>query len=127
MKVYDFLRYGKENAIPTKTLAQAMGFRSVRDLQKQVELERREGKVILCDPAGAGYYLSDDPKELRVFTRALCSRARNTLHAARSAIEVLKEAEKQKAAPGAGTSESGNANNDGDSISQKASMRNEED
>ena len=32
----------------------------------------------------------------------------------------------EKAAPGAGTSESGNANNDGDIVSQKASTRNEE-
>jgi len=32
----------------------------------------------------------------------------------------------EKAAPGAGTSESGNANNDGDIVSQKRSARNEE-
>lgn len=45
MKVFDSLRYGKENAIPSKTLAKAMGFRSVLDLQKQIELERAAGAL----------------------------------------------------------------------------------
>lgn len=30
VKVFDFLHYGRENAIPSKILAQALGFRSVR-------------------------------------------------------------------------------------------------
>ena len=33
-RVRDSLRYGKENAIPSKALAEALGFRSVRELQK---------------------------------------------------------------------------------------------
>jgi len=37
MKVYKSLRYGKENAIPSKVLAQALGFQTVRELQKQVD------------------------------------------------------------------------------------------
>ena len=33
MKVFDSLHYGKENAIPSKALAKALGFQSVGDLQ----------------------------------------------------------------------------------------------
>ena len=63
-RVRDSLRYGKEAAIASKPLAEALGFRSVRDLQKQIEKERSAGAVILSDPCGGGYYLSDDPAEL---------------------------------------------------------------
>lgn len=91
-KVYDSLQYGKSNAIPSKTLAVALGFRSVRELQKQVEIERAAGYVILCDSHGAGYYLSDDPAELARFTRTLNARARNTIKAAQSAQMALDAA-----------------------------------
>lgn len=89
VKVYGSLRYGRENAIPTKVLAKAMGFQTVRDLQKQIERERAAGAVILCDSQGAGYYLSNDPEELRRFTRTLNARAKNTLKAAESAQRAL--------------------------------------
>ena len=92
MKVYDALKYGRDNAIPSKILAKALGFRSVRDLQKAVEAERSAGYVILCDSQGAGYYLSDDPAELLRFTRTLNARAANTLKAAASAQRALNEA-----------------------------------
>lgn len=130
MKVYESLKYGKANAIPSKTLAEALGFQTVRDLQKQIERERAAGAVILSDPHGSGYYLSDDPEELRRFTRTLEARARNTLKAAESARRALDAAtgqeripgwftdedsrHKEKAASGAGTSESGSDTNDTD-------------
>ena len=94
MKVYESLLYGRENAIPSKALAEALGFRSVRELQKAVELERAAGAVILSDPCGGGYYLSDDPEELRRFTRTL--NARNTLRAAESAQRALDAATGQE-------------------------------
>lgn len=78
MKVYKSLKYGKENAIPSKVLAQALGFQTVRELQKQIERERAAGAVILSDSHGGGYYLSDDPEELRRFTRTLEARERNS-------------------------------------------------
>lgn len=91
MKVHDSLRYGRENAIPSKILAKALGFQSVRDLQKQIERERAAGAVILSDPCGGGYYLSNDPDELRRFTRTLNARAKNTLKAAESAQRALND------------------------------------
>jgi len=126
MKVYDSLHYGRENAIPSKVLAEALGFRSVRELQKAVEAERAAGAVILCDSQGAGYYLSDDPEELRRFTRTLRARARNTIRAAESAQKVLEAATKEKAAPELEPPKAAMPINDGDSVSQKVSFRNEE-
>lgn len=99
MKVFDYLHYGKENAIPSKALAQALGFQSVRDLQKQIERERAAGAVILSDPCGGGYYLSNDPAELRRFTRTLKARAKNTMKAAESAQRAL-DAATEKACTG---------------------------
>lgn len=96
LKVYDYLHYGKDQAVRTKDLAEALGFRTVRDLQKQVERERAAGAVILSDPQGAGYYLSDDPVELRRFTQTLNARAANTLKAAESAQRALDAATGQQ-------------------------------
>ena len=89
LKVYDSLRYGRENAIPSKLLAEALGFQTVRDLQKRIEKERAVGAVILSDSHGGGYYLSNDPEELLRFTRTLNARARNTIKAAQSAQKAL--------------------------------------
>ena len=90
--VYTSLQYGKENAIRSATLAAMLGYRTVRELQKQVETERAAGYVILCDSHGAGYYLSDDPVELRRFINTLNARARNTIKAAQSAQRALDAA-----------------------------------
>ena len=100
LKVYDSLRYGRDNAIPSKPLAEALGFRSVRDLQKQIEKERSAGAVILSDPCGGGYYLSNDPAELLRFTRTLEARARNTIKAAESAHRALDAATGQESIEG---------------------------
>ena len=148
IRVYDALHYGRSNAIPSKKLADMLGFKSVRDLQKAVEAERAAGAVILSDPCGGGYYLSDDPSELQRFTRTLNARARNTLKAAESAQRALDAVTgqeripgwfgndevypKEKAASRAGTSESGSDTNDPEKsvndsgiLPQKASMRND--
>lgn len=100
MKVFDSLHYGRENAIPSKVLADALGFQTVRDLQKQIERERAAGAVILSDSHGTGYYLSDDPEELLRFTRTLNARARNTIKAAQSAQMALDVATGQESITG---------------------------
>lgn len=88
-RILKLLPVGRQNAIPSPTLAQIMGCKSVRELQKMVERERRAGAVILSDTHGGGYYLSDDPAELRRFVRTLNARAKNTLRAAESAQMAL--------------------------------------
>ena len=99
-RVYATLHYGKENAIASKVLAEALGYSSVRELQKQVEKERTAGAVILSDPCGGGYYLSNDPEELTRFTRTLQARARNTAKAALSAQRALDAATGQESMEG---------------------------
>ena len=89
--VYASLRHGRKNAIRSATLARLLGYKTVRELQKQVEAERAAGYVILCDSHGAGYYLSDDPVELRRFVNTLNARAKNTIKAAQSAQRALNE------------------------------------
>lgn len=98
--VRDSLRFGRENAISSKLLASLLGFPTVRDLQRQVERERAAGAVILCDSQGAGYYLSNDPAELKRFTRTLEARAKNTIRAAQSAQRALDSATGQEAITG---------------------------
>ena len=98
--VRDSLRYGKAEAIASKPLAETLGFRSVRELQKQIERERSAGAVILSDPCGGGYYLSNDPEELKRFTRTLNARARNTIKAAQSAQMALDAATGQESIAG---------------------------
>ena len=92
-RVRDVLPYGKSAAIAAKPLASSLGFRSVRELQKQIERERSAGAVILSTTQnGGGYFLSNDPNELRRFTRTLEARARNTIKSAESANKALDEA-----------------------------------
>lgn len=99
--VRDSLRYGKAAAIASKPLAEALGFRSVRELQKQIEKERAAGAVILSTTQnGGGYFLSDDPAELLRFTRTLEARARNTIRAANSAHKALDAATGQECLEG---------------------------
>lgn len=91
--VYSALHYGRENAVPSKVLADRLGFSSVRDLQKAIERERADGAVILSTTQnGGGYFLSDDPDELRRFTRTLKAREKNTEKAAASAQKALEAA-----------------------------------
>lgn len=98
--VRDSLRYGRAAAIASKPLAQALGFRSVRELQKQIERERAAGAVILSDSCSGGYYLSNDPAELLRFTRTLKARASNIIKAAQSAQMALDAATGQESIAG---------------------------
>lgn len=94
--VYESLEYGRENAVKSAELAKRLGFKTVRELQKQIEIERAAGYVILSDSHGAGYYLSNDPVELRRFVNTLNARAANTIRASESAQRVLNESTGQE-------------------------------
>ena len=99
--VYDYLHFGRENSVRSKDLAKALGFRSVRELQRAVEQERAAGAVILSTTQnGGGYFLSNAPNELRWFTRTLEARARNTFKAAQSAQMALDAATGQESIEG---------------------------
>lgn len=96
MRVSENLLPGKENALSAEYLVVKCHFSSVRMLQKAIEAERRDGKVILSSttPPG-GYYLpaAGDTMEIRKFIRTLENRGENTLKTLESARDLLKELE----------------------------------
>lgn len=90
--VFEILRIGKENAIPSEYLRQILKFKSVRELQKQIQAERLQGKVILSSsqPPG-GYFLPSCRGEAKEFIATLENRAGATLEAIQGAKEYLKQ------------------------------------
>ena len=95
---YTLRQWVKSGAIPARKVGQKalLFFKTVRELQKQIETERAAGYVILSDSQGAGYYLSNDPVELRRFVNTLNARAANTIRASESAQRALNEATGQE-------------------------------
>ena len=92
--VVEFLKRGKQKAIPSKQLAKMVGCKNVRDLRALISKERQQGAVILSTSRnGGGYYLPSDADEVREFIRTLDARARHTFLALRSARKYLKELE----------------------------------
>ena len=88
--VEDFLREGKENAIPSKQLADLAGCKSVRELQEMIAAERAAGAVILSTAQnGGGYFLPENAGEVKEFVRTLENRGKNTLLALKSARDYL--------------------------------------
>ena len=98
--VYDTLPYGRNNAIPWRDLALRLGFKSKRELQKQIEAERKCGYVILTDFSGKGYFRSEEPDDLKRFIRTMEAKARNTRIAIISAERELNKATGQTAFDG---------------------------
>lgn len=98
------LPHGAESAVPARVLAEHFGFRSVRQLQKAVEAERRHGAIILSKTNG-GYYAPADGEqgraEIAEFVRTLDARARHTQAALRSARAALRELDGQQIIEGA--------------------------
>ena len=96
MGVYENLLPGKENALTPEYLTVKCHFSSVRMLQKQIEAERKAGKVILSNTTPPGeYYLpvAGDTMEIRKFIRTLKNRGENTLRILESARSLLEELE----------------------------------
>lgn len=98
--VYDFLPYGRSNAIPWQDLALRLDFKSKRELQKQIEAERRCGYVILTDFTGRGYFRSKEPDDLKRFICTMKAKAHNTRIAIISAERELIKATGQTAFDG---------------------------
>ena len=52
--IAEFLKTGKDNAVPSKVLAKMAGCGSVRDLRALVSQERQQGTVILSTSRNGG-------------------------------------------------------------------------
>lgn len=93
--VYEILKVGERNALSPDYLRATLGLTSNRAVQKQIEHERRQGKVILSStqPPG-GYFLPISVHEIRQFIRTLQNRGSKTLDALDGARKLLEEFEK---------------------------------
>ena len=91
------LPQGAANAIPTADLVKLAGYRSARDLQKEIERERRHGALILSrGGGGGGYFVPSNGEtgrhEIAEYMQTLRARAINTLctiKSARAALAVM--------------------------------------
>lgn len=93
--VYEILKVGERNALSPDYLRTTLGLTSNRAVQKQIEHERSQGKVILSStqPPG-GYFLPETKQEIRRFIRTLENRGSKTLDAINGARKLLEEFEK---------------------------------
>lgn len=85
--VVDYLRRGRENAIPARQLADMLGIRDTRYLRHLIARERRNGAVILSstDRLHYGYYLAADQADVDRYISQQAKRAQSTLTSIRSA------------------------------------------
>ena len=92
--IFEFLKIGEENAFSPEYIKTSLGFSSIRAVQKQIERERADGKVILSSavPPG-GDYLPSNKQEIRRIIKTLENRAKMTLGALDSAKKMLNELE----------------------------------
>ena len=93
--VYEVLKIGERNALSPDYLRVTLGLTSNRAVQKQIEHERRQGKVILSStqPPG-GYFLAESKQEIKRFIQTLENRGSKTLDALDGARKLLKDFEK---------------------------------
>ncbi len=75
--VADYLPIGVSNAVSGKELAALLGYRTVRKLSHEIELERRSGQPI-CAANGEnkGYYMAASASELENYAKSLNRRIR---------------------------------------------------
>ena len=64
MNVVDLIPTGKANAITRERLCSLTGL-SDRAVRRLIEIARIEGAIILNAQDGAGYYISDNPVDIR--------------------------------------------------------------
>lgn len=93
--VYEILKVGEINALSPDYLRVILGFNSNRALQKQIEKERGQGKVILSSTQSpGGYFRAANKYEIKRFIRTLEHRGSKTLDALNGARKLLEEFEK---------------------------------
>jgi DNA-binding transcriptional regulator LsrR (DeoR family) len=64
MNITDFIPEGKNNAITRKQLCNLTGL-SDRKVRELIEQARRKGEIIINAQDGAGYFKTDDLKEIQ--------------------------------------------------------------
>jgi len=98
MRILEVLPMGKENAIPSRELADLCGYKHIRELQKDIETLRINGEVIASTcQNGGGYFRPANESELREYISTVESRAKNSFRSLKSARRALRDLEKNDA------------------------------
>jgi len=97
--VYDMLPVGMANKIPGKKLASLCGYKTTRELQQAISIERLAGAYI-CSTSqnGGGYFKHTSYAELKHYVTNSRNRALNTLKALSPAYKELKRIEAENEA-----------------------------
>jgi hypothetical protein len=91
MEIVNYIGTGKENAITRDALCAIMNM-SDRAVRQAIEDARHSGHIILNDQDGAGYYMTDDIKDIERQYRQNERRALSILHYQKHLRRRLKAA-----------------------------------
>lgn len=92
MNIVDYIPTGKDNAVTRAQLCALTGLGD-RAVRKLIEIARVEGAVIVNHQDGNGYYISNDPKDIRRQIATNNSRAMSILRQQKLLRQRLKELE----------------------------------
>jgi DNA-binding transcriptional regulator LsrR (DeoR family) len=92
MNILDYIGFGKDNAVTRDQLCARTNL-SDRVVRKLIEIARIEGAVIINEQDGAGYYISEDPKDIRRQMVTNHNRAMSILRQQRLLRRKLREIE----------------------------------
>jgi len=92
MNITDYIPNGKANAVTREQLCAMTGLRD-RAVRKLIEIARLDGIAIVNAQDGRGYYISDDPEEIRRQMATNESRAMSILKQQKYLRHRLKELE----------------------------------
>lgn len=91
----EYLSRGQENAKTAADLQALLGYRTVRDVTKEVHRLRKAGEVICSSTREPfGYFLPDNNKDIERFRRQMLSRIKQIAIALKSAEKFLRGLEK---------------------------------
>ena len=101
-QVADVLLFGVENAVDGQTLVTILGYRTLRELSREIQRERAAGHPICAAVAGdrRGYYLAATPDELQRYIKALDRRIRAVRKTRDACGDTLRRMSGQEAMQG---------------------------
>lgn len=92
MNIVELIPVGKENAVTREMLTTLSGLPD-RTVRKLIEIARIEGVIIVNDSDGKGYYISEDPEDIRRQMATNHHRAMSILRQQRLLRRKLREIE----------------------------------
>ena len=101
-QVADVLPVGAANAVDGQTLVTILGYRTLRELSREIQRERAAGHPICAAVAGdrRGYYLAATPDELQRYIKALDRRIRAVRKTRDACGDTLRRMSGQEAMQG---------------------------